>query len=258
MTISRGRARFGILVPFTNRNLEPDMSLMRPNGVSLHFARIGGYDEDAVPDLAQMQGIGMAELDEPLRLLTGVKPDVVMYGCTSATLTHGPDFDRALEERIRTNSGAKTVTAAGALVLSLIRLGVRRIAFASPYVSEINDVAVEFLSGSGFETVARSEVDERLDNDGQRALDPDAVFTLAAAADHPAAEAIVLSCTDMRAVETLDKLESVLRKPVICSNQALLFAALELLGFNDSIYGFGRLLAERKGGREELSAYPST
>ena len=26
MTISRGRARFGILVPFTNTNLEPDMA----------------------------------------------------------------------------------------------------------------------------------------------------------------------------------------------------------------------------------------
>ncbi len=38
MTNSRGRARIGVLVPFTNTNLEPDMALLRPDGASLRFA----------------------------------------------------------------------------------------------------------------------------------------------------------------------------------------------------------------------------
>ena len=50
MKQSRGRARFGILVPFTNTNLEPDMGLLRPEGVSMHFTRMGGYIQDKVPD----------------------------------------------------------------------------------------------------------------------------------------------------------------------------------------------------------------
>jgi len=66
MTHSRGRKRFGILVPFTNTNFEPDMVLLRPDGVSLHFARIGGYDQDEIPDADQMHGLGAADLDEPL------------------------------------------------------------------------------------------------------------------------------------------------------------------------------------------------
>ena len=33
---SRGRARIGVLVPFTNTNLEADMALLRPSGVSHH------------------------------------------------------------------------------------------------------------------------------------------------------------------------------------------------------------------------------
>ena len=96
---TRGLARFGVLVPFTNSNLEPDMAMMRPDGVSLHFARMGGYDENEIPDAEQMRGLGDADLEEPLRLLMGVKPDVVLYGCTSATLAHGPAFDRALAAR---------------------------------------------------------------------------------------------------------------------------------------------------------------
>src|SRR6056297_1069820 len=123
---TRGRARLGILVPFTNSNLEPDMVLLSADGVSLHFARMGGYDEDEIPDADQMHGLGAADLDAPLRLLMGVRPDVILYGCTSATLTHGPSCDQDLAARIRAQSGADTVTAAGALVHALNTLGTSR------------------------------------------------------------------------------------------------------------------------------------
>lgn len=245
MTGSRGRARFGVLVPFTNTNLEPDMALLRPDGVSLHFARIGGYDEDEIPDADQMHGLGAADLDAPLRLLLGVRPDVVLYGCTSATLTHGPAFDRDLAARIRAQSGADTVTAAGALVHALNTLGTSRIGFASPYVAAINDMAVQFLAQSGVETVARSEVTDALDNYGQGALEPQAVFELGQAADHAEAEAIVLSCTDMRSVEIIARLEDAVGKPVITSNQAMAFQAMQLAGIGEPLPGFGTLL-ERK------------
>jgi len=242
MTHSRGRARFGILVPFTNTNLEPDMALLRPKGVSMHFARIGGYDQDQIPDAEQMHGLGAADLDEPLRLLQGVRPDVILYGCTSATLTHGPAFDQELAKRIKAHCGAETVTAAGALVHGLRFLGIDRIGFASPYVSAINDLAVRFLAQTGVETLARSEVGDELDNYGQGDLTPQAVFELGLAADHPEAKAVVLSCTDMRSVEIIARLEEALGKPVIGSNQAMAFQAMGLAGIGDALPGYGQLL----------------
>ena len=242
MTQSRERRRFGILVPFTNTNLEPDMVLLRPDGVSLHFARIGGYDQDEIPDADQMHGLGAADLDEPLHLLQGVRPDVILYGCTSATLTHGLEFDGALAERINTQGKAETVTAAGALVNALEFLGVKRIGFASPYVSAINNLAIDFLAEVGVEVVARSEVSEALDNYGQGELDPQAVYDLGLAADHPEAEALVLSCTDMRSVETIAQLEQTVGKPVISSNQAMMFQAMQLAGIGEAMTGFGQLL----------------
>lgn len=246
MTQSRGRARFGILVPFTNTNLEPDMALLRPEGVSMHFARMGGYDQDEIPDADQMHGLGAADLDEPLRLLQGVRPDVILYGCTSATLTHGPAFDRGLAERINANSGAETVTAAGALVHALKTLGAERIGFASPYVPAINNMAVDFLAQSGFETLNRSEVGSELDNYGQGDLDPQAVFELGLAANHPDADAIVLSCTDMRSVEIITRLEQAVGKPVVTSNQAMAFQALQLVGIGDALTGYGQLLERER------------
>ena len=239
---SRGRARFGVLVPFTNSNLEPDMALLRPGGVSMHFARMGGYDADEIPDEAQMQGLGAADLEEPLALLSGVKPDVILYGCTSATLTHGPEFDRALTAKIKQDSGAQTVTAAGSLVQALQAIGAKSIGFASPYVPNINDMAIDFLERSGIKTIARSEVQETLDNDGQGGLTPDRVHELGCGAEHKNADAIVLSCTDMRSVEVIDALEERLGKPVVTSNQAMLFTCLQKLHMTDVIDGYGSLL----------------
>lgn len=242
MTQSRGRARFGILVPFTNTNLEPDMAMLRPDGVSMHFARLGGYDRDEIPDADQMRGLGASDLDVPLEMLMGVKPDVVFYGCTSATLTHGPAFDRDLSAKIKGACGAHTVTAAGALVFALRQISATKIGFASPYVPEINDLASDFLLSEGVQTVQRSEVTEVLDNYGQSAMNPDAVYELGLKADHPDAQAIVLSCTDMRAVECIARLEDTLGKPVITSNQAMIAQAMHLAGITEQLDGFGQLL----------------
>ena len=239
----RARARIGVLVPFTNTNLEQDMQMLCPVGIALLVTRMAGYEQDAVPDAEQMAAFGAADIEEPLRLLMGSRPDVVLYGCTSATLTHGPAFDRGLADRIRTLGGVATVTAAGSLIHALKSLGVQRIGFASPYVKKINRDAISFLADSGFETVSQAEVAEILDNTGQGAMTPEQVFELGVQADSKAAEALVLSCTDMRSVEVIAELEAKLNKPVVTSNQAMMFQAMGFLGFDDRIEGFGRLFA---------------
>lgn len=240
-SVSRGRARIGVLVPYTNVNMESDLAMMRPDGVSFHFTRMGGYDVDEVPDASQMAGLGEAPLDEPLALLNGARPDLVMYGCTSATLTHGTAFDRDLTDRINHLSGARTVTAAGALVYSLGALGVKSIGFATPYTADINKAAIQFLTNSGFDIVSTAGVDEDLGNYGQAEITPDEVFDLGMRANSDAAEAIVLSCTEMRSVEVISRLEEVLQKPVVTSNQAMMYEACCLLGLPPAEINFGRL-----------------
>lgn len=220
------------------------MTLLCPDGISIHYARLGGYDVDEIPDSEQMAGLGASDMAEPIHLLLGVKPDLIMYGCTSATLTHGPSFDRELAAQIKQQSGAETVTAAGALVHALKAINAIKIAFASPYVHEINEAAISFLGDYGIETVSRAGVAEALDNYGQGSMTPDKVFDLGLQADSAEAEALVLSCTDMRAVEIIEKLEQKIGKPVISSNQAMMFEALSKLGIETFPTGFGKLFDE--------------
>ena len=237
----RFNLRAGVLVPFTNTNLEGDCLMARPEGVGFHFARLGGYEIDEIPDAEQMSGLGLSDIEEPLRLIAGTRPDVVLYGCTSATLSVGPEFDRELSRKIEASTGAKTVTAAGALVHALKTLGVRKIAFASPYVCELNDDSIRFLADFGFDTVSRADFPEQLDNFAQGQLTPDRVFELGMEANSDAAEVIVLSCTDMRALETVNRLEKALGKPVVTSNQAMLFQMLQILNIRPLMSEYGIL-----------------
>ena len=238
----RSGPKVGVLVPFTNTNLEPDMHMMRPNGVTFHFQRLGGYDVDEVPGSDQMAGLGAWDISDSLRMVAGVRPAAVLYGCTSATLTHGTSFDRDLAGRISKVSGAVSITAAGALVEAIRALGARRIGFSSPYLGEINVQAVAFLADEGIETAQRADIGRTLGNYGQGELTADEIIALAERADGGDVEAIVLSCTDMRAAEVVGRIEDRLGKPVVTSNQAMIFGLCKQLGLGPPKGAQGQLL----------------
>ncbi len=223
---TRTRAKIGVLVPFTNTNLEPDMELLRPPDCTVHFQRMGGYDVDEIPGSDQMAGLGASDISNDLRMIAGVRPDVVLYGCTSATLTHGPEFDATLAAEIKSGSGAACFTAAGALISAIQTIGAKKVGFSSPYLGEINQQAMGFMAANGIETVKCADVGRELGNYGQGELTPDEVYELALQADHPDAQAIILSCTDMRSVEVISHIEAHLGKPVVTSNQAMMFAVM--------------------------------
>ncbi|MBT4038840.1 MAG: Asp/Glu racemase [Rhodospirillales bacterium] len=230
MTIERSGPKIGVLVPYTNCNLEPDMMALCPPGCTMHFARMGGYDINKIPGSSQMAGLGASDITEPLQLLSGVRPTVVLYGCTSATLTHGTAFDRDLAAKIRPETNAISLTAAGALVEGIKAIGATKVGFASPYIGEVNDQAVSFLADEDISVTRMADIGQDLGNYGQGELTPDDVFQLSLLADHPDAQAIVLSCTDMRSVEAIERIEAAVGKPVITSNQAMVFALMKALG----------------------------
>jgi len=181
-----------------------------------------------------MAGLGASDLTESIRLISGIRPAAVLYGCTSATLTHGREFDHELALKIGRevkNYGVKPVciTAAAALIEAIKSLQATKVGFASPYLGEINDTAVEFMKSEGITTVAIADIGRELDNYGQSELTPDEVFDLAMRVNQPNVEVIVLSCTDMRSVEVIDRLEEVTGKPVVTSNQAMIYTLCKAL-----------------------------
>ena len=233
----RGRIRLGVIVPFSNANLEPDMVRMKGEGMSVHFMRAGGYDLNQVPDSEQMRQFADASLEPVLEALCAMRPHGIVYGCTSATLSHGLVYDNQFVARMEAISGVPCVTAAGSLVCALKAVRAQRVAFGSPYTRQLNEEGAAFLDGAGLEVVNVGYIGEDLGNYGQSMLEPAQVFALGEKTDHPDADVVVLSCTDMRAMEVIEALETVLGKPVVTSNQASMYAICRKLSCGAELPG---------------------
>lgn len=238
----RRGGRLGIIIPSSNTNLEPDCAILLPSGVTAHFTRLGGYDVEAIPGSAAMRALAMASVDGPLDLLTAARVNVIGYGCASATLSCGWTFDRRLCADMEAKAEIPAVTVAGAMVEALSALNASRIGFTSPYVGELNRKATAFFVEAGIQVVNRADVGTALSSVEQGRLTPRDAFELGCAADHPDADAIVIGCTDFRAVEAIGVLERELGKPVVTSNQALVFGCLARIGIDtSSVESGGRL-----------------
>ena len=55
------------------------------------------------------------------------------------------------------------------------------------------------------------------------------------------ADALFISCTALPVLNIIDNLEKKLNKPVLSSNQTLIWDSLESIGKNNNVTGFGKL-----------------
>jgi maleate isomerase len=113
----------------------------------------------------------------------------------------------------------------------------------TPYIEEINKREKIFMESIGFEVVYEKGLGIS-DTIEIAKISPGTVYRLGreAIAKAPEADTLFLSCGNMRTIEVLSALEKDTGRPVISSNQALLWAALKAVGVRDPIYGFGSLL----------------
>jgi len=82
-------------------------------------------------------------------------------------------------------------------------------------------------------------------------LSPTSIAESAAALNHPDADAVFISCTAIRAMETLHALEQRLAKPCYSSIQCLLWDALRHGGYPEPLAGSGSLLSQRRSARDD-------
>ncbi|WP_299845220.1 arylmalonate decarboxylase [uncultured Roseovarius sp.] len=232
------RARIGFVLIPNEQTIEEDMIRHMPPGVGVYFSRATMPREISTESLAQLRG-SLAET--AARILPDDGLDVICFGCTSGTVAVGEDASCA--ELAKGAPGAKTSTLAGAVRKALTAMGARSITLGSPYVAELNDNVAAYLTGAGFNVVACHGMG--LDYDTQMIrVAPDYLIDYARAIDTPEADTILLSCGALRSIDVVDEIEQRLGKPVICSNQAMLWDCLRQAGIDDRLPGLGRLLRE--------------
>jgi len=229
--------KVGLIVPSVNTTTEPEFAWIAPPGVAFHCARI--FLDTTTPDALRAMN---AEVRHAARLLATLSPDVVAYACTAGSFVDGPDATRALLTEMRAIANCAVVATSAAMVDALHHLGVIRMALASPYPEDVTESERRFLTESGFDVVACDFLGRS--GAGIRPTTFDEIVALVHRVDRPRAEAIFVSCTDLRALEIVDRLEYALGKPVLTSNQVTLWAILCALNRTTPVTRFGRLLTQ--------------
>jgi maleate isomerase len=234
------RGRLGFLVPPGNPTLEPEMSMLVPDGVTLHFTRMvargitGSLSGQEERNRSQIEHI-----DEGASLLALVKPNVIVLGHTATSYTLGRDAEEKLMARLTEQYKLPFVTAFGSVVAALEHLGVKRVAYATPYDEAITLRGKAHLEAFGFTVPAFGRlagVTNIYDETAERA------YGLARQVDRPEAQAVFISGVGMPTVTVIEKLERDLGKPVISSASAMMWNALRIAGVKEPVPGFGQLL----------------
>lgn len=169
------------------------------------------------------------ELERAAQQVADASAQVVVFACTMGSLLHGRGFDRRLAERIHEYTGVPATSTATEVVRALHRLGARRIAIGTPYVDELNLLEQRFFEAEGFEVVHLEGL-QIGDDQAIARLGADEVRSLAESAVRADIDALFLSCTNMPTLPILAELEARFGIPVISSNAATLWGALDAVG----------------------------
>ena len=232
-------SRIGLILPSSNTTMEPELYRMLPEDCTLHTARMR-LRKVTIKALSAMEKKAVEAAQE----LSDAEVSVVSYGCTSGSLFRGVGHDRRIEAKLGKIVKAPCVATSRAVVDSLRALRVRRVAVATPYMKEIDELEKKFLTGNGFEVVDIRGLG-LVDNIEIGKQKPDVAYALARRLRYADADAIFISCTNFRTIEVIERLERETGRPVVSSNTATLWGIIRKVKLEKTIEGFGRLFATK-------------
>ena len=73
-------------------------------------------------------------------------------------------------------------------------------------------------------------------------VDPNYLLEILTNLEVDQADALFISCTALPVLNILEKLENKIKKPVLSSNQTLIWDTIRSIGYKSSIKGYGKLL----------------
>ncbi len=222
----------------TDETTEPDFRAMSPDEVAFFTARL--LNENPVTEHTLRAHLPLIR-QAAEQLLPDAPLDVVVDDCTSGTVANG--YEAIAAEVHRSRPSVHVVTPITAALAAFDALGVERISVLTPYMAEVSDSVVAYLAEHGITVINAASFLIESDLDMAR-LPPDSIFEAALATCADDAQGLFISCTALRAVEVIDRIDRDLGKPVVSSIQAEFWHSIRLAGHSAALEGFGSLLRD--------------
>jgi maleate isomerase len=217
--------RLGLIVPSSNTVMEPDFYRNLPDNWTLHTARM--FLEDVTPET---EACMLDEFTLPAaRDLATARPDVVVFGCTSAGALRGNEYEEQLIAEIGKVAGTPVVSVNKSVRQTLQGVGAKRLVVVTPYIEKLNvrirasleNEGMEVLNIQGLGIIENTQI-ARVAGEEILALARKAIGNLKP-------DALFVSCTNFPAVSILKELRAAFPFPVVSSNQAALEKALAVI-----------------------------
>lgn len=218
--------------------VEPQAQRYMPADVVPHFTRIGITNKHKAPLEQQLMKIAAAA-----EALSESRMSAIILQCTGAAMSGGLGAEKDVIDAMEAASGVPCSTAASSLRAALDVLGARKIVFVSETKQPGHEKKLKYLREAGYEIVADRAVG--LDGtDDYCAMPGELWFDTTVSLRNESSDAYFISCANISSIEVVEKLENVVGRPVLTSNQVAIWNALRMSGIKDAVPGLGVLLQE--------------
>ncbi|MFT5067239.1 MAG: maleate isomerase [Yoonia sp.] len=239
---------------FTTDPVLPAMGLIvlqSDETIEQDFRRIFGHDPliyvTRVPTATKVTRDTLQQMADTLPAAASLFAEptqfsVVGYGCTSGTAQIGADnIARLVREGCTTPQVTQPVSG---LLAACEALGIKRLGFLSPYVEEVSAHLVTVLETNGVSCPVFGSFEESCETVVAH-ISPQSTYDAAMAlAAKGGIDALFLSCTNLRTLDIIERLEAETGLPVLSSNQVLAWHMAKLSGIDLATVRFGRLFEE--------------
>ena len=230
-------AAVGLVLLSTDFTAERDFATICPPGSIAAYANRIAYDNPTTPENLAAT---LPRLTEAARNILPAQPlAAIIFGCTSASAILG--------EEVATNlaagrPGTPCVTPVSAAHAAFEHLGVNRISMLTPYTPVVTEPVVSWFAAHGIQ-VGRVRCFGLEDDMVMARISRKAIIEAAKATIEDDAQALFISCTALRSASVAEHIEQIIGKPVVTSNQAMVWRSLRLAGYAQAVPGYGRLLS---------------
>src|SRR5262249_15071125 len=228
------RARIGVLTPDFDPVPESELSALAPPGVSIHTSRV-------VRNQTPAAFAEPPHVDAAAERLADLAPAAIVFAYTSSSYALGPDADNPTQRRLQERAhGVPVILTCPAATTALRAFGAKRIALIHPpwFSADASDQGRAYFTREGFDVVRCTRIDPSRSFTEVR---PEEVFEWVRRNVPNHADAVFVGGNGMRAVGTIDALETALRRPVLTANQVAFWAALRAARVTVDIRDSGRI-----------------
>jgi maleate cis-trans isomerase len=231
--------RIGLIVPASNTAAETQFQrFLAPAGVGVHTTRLRMTGQYSRP-LDQLAG----DITRAAEALSDTDPGVIVFHCTANSMAEGQTGEQRILDLVEKASGRRALTTGLAIKEALAELKLRKLVLISPYLKATNEHEIQFLGEAGYEVVHDLGLGLNGGGDEYLRIAPDEWTRLTVEHQRAEADGYFLSCTATSMIDSIEDIERKLDKPVVNSNQAVLWAALRRLDVTAPVAGLGRLFA---------------